>query len=162
VTEPDVKGLLKLREPFPANQIGKQPPPAGFEKPCLRFQGAHDSEGYGRVGRQGRLYGAHQWAWIVVNGPVPEGLELDHLCRVRDCTEITHLEPVTHQENMRRSEAGYARGAQLRAKTHCPQGHPYEGDNLYTSDAHPASGRMCKECRRAANRRWYRRNVQNG
>lgn len=156
MTDIDMQGLDKLRVPFPPEQIGKQDAP-GFDRPCLRFKGAHDRQGYGRVSRGDRLYGAHQWAWIVANGPVPDGLELDHLCRVRDCVEVTHLEPVTHQENMRRSEAGYARGAQLRAKTHCPQGHPYEGDNLYTSDAHPRSGRMCKECRRAANRRYSQR-----
>lgn len=157
MTEPDVKQLAKLREPFPAAQVGTQEPPPGFDLPCKRFLGAHDSKGYGRVGRNNRLYGAHQWSWICANGPVPEGLELDHLCRVRDCVEVTHLEPVTHQENMRRSQAGYARGAQLRAKTHCPQGHAYAGDNLYIHAGRPRSGRMCKECRRESYRRWYRK-----
>lgn len=144
-----MSGLELMRVPFPAHQISTQDAP-GFEKPCLRFLGAHDRHGYGRVSIGGKVRGAHQIAY----GSVPEGLVLDHLCRVRDCVEPTHLEPVTQGENVRRGMFVAVTAALRRAKTHCPQGHAYEGDNLYLSSA---GARACKECRRAANRRLYHR-----
>ena len=66
-----------------------------LELPCKRFEGYHNAGGYGVVGRGGRTYLVHRLAWMDAHGPIPEGLELDHLCRVRDCYEVTHLEPVT-------------------------------------------------------------------
>ena len=47
---------------------------------------------------------AHAVEWELTNGLVPEGKELDHLCEQRDCIEPTHLEPVTHLVNVRRSK----------------------------------------------------------
>jgi hypothetical protein len=49
---------------------------------------------------------AHRYSWELANGPVPEGLELDHLCRVTACVNPAHLEPVTHAENVRRGDLG--------------------------------------------------------
>lgn len=75
---------------------------------CWLWTGAL-SNGYGRfsvtgaVGSKAKQYRAHQWAWESVNGPVPVGLVLDHRCGVRACVNPAHLEPVTTQENARRS-----------------------------------------------------------
>jgi hypothetical protein len=83
--------------------------------------------------------GAHRWAYKHFVGSVPDGLHLDHLCRVRHCVNPEHLEPVTPAENVRRSPIHPG------SKTHCPQGHPYEGDNLCVK----ASGRRaCRACSR--------------
>lgn len=75
------------------------------ENGCWIWQRSLGEKGYGVVRVDGRLVGAHKAYWERENGPVPDGLELDHLCRVRKCVNPAHLEPVTHRENVRR---GYA------------------------------------------------------
>lgn len=75
----------------------------GYTTPCWIWQGTKISRGYGRINRQGRETFAHIYEWEQANGPVPDGLELDHLCRNPSCCNPAHLEPVTHAENMRRS-----------------------------------------------------------
>lgn len=74
--------------------------------------------GYGQFWDGERLTMAHQWSYLHHVGPVPAGVELDHLCRVPSCVNPAHLEPVTHQVNIARAAA---------RKTHCPNGHPYAG-----------------------------------
>ena len=75
---------------------------AGFDTPCWLWIGGQNGHGYGQVNRDGRLWQAHRWYWEQEHGPVPEGLELDHLCRNRACVRPDHLEPVTRTENTRR------------------------------------------------------------
>lgn len=62
--------------------------------------------GYGQYFAWGRMWGAHRFVYTLLVGPVPDGLELDHLCRVRACVNPDHLEPVTHEENVRRGAGG--------------------------------------------------------
>jgi hypothetical protein len=112
---------------------------------CLLWLGAINQFGYGRAGLNGRRMVAHRAAFILACGPVPDELELDHLCRVRSCINPAHLEPVTKLVNVRRGIAGTAHTKRQRAKTHCPAGHPYSGDNLFTR----ARGhRECRICMR--------------
>lgn len=76
------------------------------ETGCHLWTGSRDRKGYGHLMHDGRLRPAHRVAWELVNGPVPEGLELDHVhargCRYKTCVNLDHLEPVTGLENMRR------------------------------------------------------------
>ena len=85
------------------------------------------------------------------NGPIPEGLELDHLCRVPACVNPLHLEAVTHAENMARG-IRFDVGAAQRAVTHCPKGHPYSEANTYRY----AGERACRACVRDRKREAYR------
>jgi len=62
----------------------------------------HRSDGYTRIHRDGKLYMGHVYYWIQINGPLPDGYELDHLCRNRSCVNPEHMEPVPHKENIRR------------------------------------------------------------
>lgn len=76
----------------------------GYATMCHVWTGTKTTGGYGQTRVRGglrRRY-AHIAAWEAVNGPVPDGLELDHLCRVTSCCNPEHLEAVTHAENIRR------------------------------------------------------------
>jgi len=110
---------------------------------CWIWQLGRTGRGYGliKLPRSNKKQNAHRAVYERLVGPVPSGLELDHLCRNQLCVNPDHLEPVTHRENLRRGP----KPAHV-LKTHCPAGHPYEGDNLYIS---PDGGRNCRACKKA-------------
>lgn len=123
---------------------------AGRENPdgCWIWTGSHNPHGYGHVKRDGRNVTVHRYVYTMLVGPTPEGTQLDHLCRVRDCVNPRHLEPVTSRQNTLRSPIAIpALNAQKEA---CPQGHPYSEENLvlYT---HPIEGRTRRRCRQCGN-----------
>jgi hypothetical protein len=114
--------------------------------------------GYGQIGAGGQfgktLY-AHRVAYEMLVGPIPEGLYLDHLCRVTRCVNPKHLEPVTNRENILRGESSMAKKAR---QTECLRGHPLSGANLYTySNGH----RRCRICQSESAKRYYRRRKAN-
>lgn len=110
---------------------------------CWLWTG-HTVNGYGRDGSGRRV---HRVAYEELVTLIPEGLHLDHLCRVRNCVNPEHLEPVTNRENVLR---GIGLTARYARKTHCPQGHPYSGENL----VYHGHSRHCRICRRAQSRRY--------
>jgi hypothetical protein len=113
--------------------------------PCWLWTRAPTSEGYGSFwvrGKQTRQ--AHTISWELERGPVPEGLELDHLCRVRRCVRVSHLEAVPHRENVLRGVGPAAINA---AKERCNQGHRFTPENTYVD---PKGNRNCQTCQRAA------------
>ena len=83
---------------------------------------------------------SHRYAYELVIGPIPKGLTLDHLCRVRGCVNPGHLEPVTQRENTLRGTSPVAANP---GKTHCPSGHPYKKPHLYINKR---GGRQCLTC----------------
>ena len=91
---------------------------------------------------------AHLFAWEELVGPVPDGLELDHLCRNRLCVKPDHLEPVTRSENLLRSPV--TQTAKWAARTHCDEGHELE-------DPGWGRGRICRTCTNRRRRERYHR-----
>lgn len=91
---------------------------------CWEWHGRRDADGYGRFGSRG----AHRVIFELACGPVPAGLQLDHVCRHRPCVNPDHLEPVTARENTRRGES-FA-GVNSR-KVRCDHGHAYSEENTY-------------------------------
>ena len=114
---------------------------------CWLWIGSCNHKGYGVFRVAGRLVKAHRFAYELLVGPIPDGLTLDHLCRVRRCVNPAHLESVTNYENILRGDSFSARNA---VKTHCPHGHPYDDANTYVS---PSGRRSCRECSRGKDRR---------
>ena len=121
--------------------------------PCWLWTAAQVGNGYGQFNPHGRLVLAHRFAYELLIGPIPDGLQLDHLCRVRRCVRPSHLEPVTQQVNILRGLAPEANGARQRAKTHCPQGHAYDAENTYIYKGE----RECRACGRVRNQAWRAR-----
>jgi len=98
----------------------------GGDDACWLWQGAISTDGYGLFWLT-KSRKAHRVAYELVKGEIPAGLTLDHLCRVRNCVNPDHLEPVSNYENLMRSPIAPA--AVHARTTHCPQGHPYDEKN---------------------------------
>lgn len=117
---------------------------------CWIWTGATNSNGYGHIATGDRPYKgsivAHRAAYVIHRGPIPEGLDLDHLCRVRRCVNPWHLEPVTRRENS-------LRGASPRIRSYwtnrCKRGHPFDEANTIIQQ----DGRTCRTCREARRRK---------
>lgn len=135
---------------------------------CLRFGSTDDSQcwpmpnnkGYGMVRVDGRLDTAHRVAYSITKGEIPEGLVVRHDCDNPPCFNPAHLFVGTHQDNVDDKEKK-GRGVRVvdvgslqRSKTHCPNGHPYLGDNCYAT---PEGHRKCRECKREADARYRER-----
>lgn len=121
---------------------------------CLLWTATLNIHGYGRFTYARRSYTVHRlmYEWFV--GPIPPGYQMDHLCRVRHCAAPAHLEAVLPAENTYRGIGPTAVNA---AKTHCPQGHPYDETNTFTW-RRPSGGihRRCRQCKRETDRRLRR------
>jgi hypothetical protein len=110
---------------------------------CWLWTGQINQKGYPRVGVGSRAIGAHRVMYELLVEPIPDGLELDHLCRVRHCVNPDHLEPVTHRENTRRGKP---------TRTRCKNGHKFTPENTYIGQWATGPVRLCRTCKREQGR----------
>lgn len=135
-----------------------------FTDSCWLWTGHRHRQGYGTFWLGTETGYAHRWAYEFCIGPIPEGLQIDHLCHNEDesclggptclhrrCVRPDHLEPVTSGVNKLR---GFAPPAKNARKTHCVQGHPYSGANLVRLQN---GYRQCRACVTRARRKYNAR-----
>ena len=124
------------------------------ETGCLRWTGAHTPRGYGQIRIGGKNVAVHRLAYEQTRGEIPEGYDVDHVheagCRYRDCIEPSHLEAVTHAENVTR---------QLALITQCPAGHEYTPENTITGlNGRGYPSRRCRTCKNERHAEYIRSN----
>lgn len=114
---------------------------------CHSWTGPRSKSGYGKVMRDGKTLRAHRVAYEMWVGPIPEGMEIDHLCRNRLCVNPEHLEAVTPEVNQSRRK--WVRDC-------CANGHPWtEKDTYWYTAKDGRQARQCRECNRQRCRRRY-------
>lgn len=130
----------------------------GDPEDCWEWQGPISSPGYAvlNLGKRHVPEGvrpwvyAHRYSWEFYMGPIPEGLQVDHVCFNKRCVNPNHLDPVTPRENTRRAKhlalATQAQNfAHLAFRTHCPNGHELTVENTwYRGDSKTKRCRTCK------------------
>jgi hypothetical protein len=109
---------------------------------CWLWDGKREVQGYGVGYHEKRVVKAHRLSFLLLRGAIPDGMELDHLCRNRACVNPAHLEPVRHVENVLRGVSPTAVNA---GKSQCERGHPLDEENVI---ARAGGGRSCRACLR--------------
>lgn len=111
---------------------------------CWEWVAGKVGTGYGHFAQGGpdKMIMAHRWSFEAMVAEIPEGLELDHLCRNKACVNPEHLEPVTHAVNIERNPN--AINKTCADVTECPQGHKYDEQNTRIYKGH----RNCRACAR--------------
>jgi len=129
---------------------------------CWQWEGIIDrgrNRGYGVLFSPGgvgcKKQYAHRVSFMLHKGEIPKHLQIDHICRKRDCVNPSHLELVTVKENILRGEGLAAINSR---KTHCINGHEYAPPNLYYTKSSGVKYRRCRECDTARSKTWTQNN----
>ena len=138
--------MPRLNQPVPARIKSRI---SVSETGCWVWQRGSDRHGYGRMKVGGKEMLAHRVSYEAFVGPIPEGMTIDHLCKVTLSVNPSHLEPVSNKENILRSDGITALAAR---KTHCKAGHLLGGENLYFFKGH----RHCRACNAARTMKYKR------
>ena len=110
---------------------------------CWNWLGAKSPNGYGKGYDGNKVISAHRLAFILLRGPIPQGLQIDHLCRNRSCVNPEHMEAVSQRENLLR---GIGTAAVNFKKTHCINGHEFTPENTKMD----RGWRRCRACAKNA------------
>lgn len=119
---------------------------------CWIWTAGISAGGYGVFWNGKKQVYAHRYSYEFYKGEIPQGLEIDHLCRNRNCVNPKHLEAVTRSVNTKRGLIPKILRERQKTKTHCPKGHEYNYKNTYHRPGKPED-RDCRICRREARRR---------
>jgi hypothetical protein len=139
---------------LPASWVTKiDPVDNGRDEPCWVWTGGRDAGGYGLVKIAQRTRRLHRVTYEKFVGPIADGLQIDHLCRVTACCNPAHLEAVTPLVNTQRSSRGFE------SKTRCVNGHAYDEDDNLRIWTNPQGYkiRVCRSCNVERSRAFYRR-----
>lgn len=118
---------------------------------CMLWAGAKNQRGYGIIMFNGKYHPVHRLLYESVFGDIPKGYDPDHLCEVRACINLDHIEIVTHRENS-------IRGNLKKRRVYCARGHKLSGNNLRTYfSPNGAENRQCKACAKLSSRLRYLR-----
>ena len=107
---------------------------------CWEWDGSRNAGGYGQLSVDGRNRMAHRVVYELLVGPIPDGMQIDHLCKTRQCVNPGHMEVVTCRENLMRGDTIQAENA---GKTHCRHGHEFTPENTYAQRGHNRACRIC-------------------
>jgi hypothetical protein len=123
---------------------------------CMRWMGTEDGKGYGKFfikkeNGKTRFRRAHIWIYERLEGEIPEGHHLHHLCGNRRCVNVMHLSPVTKYRHAKIHDLGKL----LRGITHCKHGHEFTEKNTHAYVHDRKVVRYCRMCARIKARRWY-------
>lgn len=121
---------------------------------CLLWRGAVNNSGYANFFLAGKVIALHRMMWVWANQKeIPQGLDLDHLCRVRNCVAPNHLEPVSRKENVVRGDNSYE------GEEKCRRGHDLTAPNAFLVSK--MGSRQCRLCRNERAREVHRENMKN-
>ena len=137
--------MIELSEQL-QNKISPEP-----NSGCWLWTGALERCGYGQVHIKRKNKMAHRIIYEFYKGPIPEGYELDHLCRVRSCVNPDHLEIVRHITNVQRGNSGINHSS----KTHCKHGHEFSEANIHYNFNRGTRERVCITCMKRRSRLNY-------
>lgn len=124
---------------------------------CWLWVGPANTKGYGQAHIYGKRVMAHRMIYKAFKRTIPDGFQLDHLCRVPSCVNPDHLEAVTPRENTRRGLAGHKN----KKKEHCPRGHTYTDKNTKIQTRNGVDSRICRKCQSIYGQKWYRKNRES-
>ena len=114
---------------------------------CWHWTGTKIWSGYSQFWVRTTPFSGHRFAYLVFRGNLSPGKQLDHLCRNRACVNPEHLEEVTAKVNHQRGDGPWST---RKRPTHCPQGHPYTGNNIALRSS-PSEGYIRRRCRKCLN-----------
>lgn len=116
--------------------------------PCHVVRCTNPNARYGATYHKGVQVSTHRYVWEKENGPIPDGLVVDHVCRVKMCCNKDHLRLVTNAVNAMENSIG-SPAVINSEKTQCKRGHPFDAENTYIHNGR----RICRECARLANKK---------